>query len=252
MVKMTWMLIGSGIIAPTLFWIGYFYYKDRYQPEPVLKVALGYLLGFAAAFLCFKSYPLLASLLGLPEDACLLMENQRALFFSYCLGVVGIMEEGFKFLPFILVIVRFKDFDERIDGIFYAAVISLGFASYENLHYLPLLEGFSLIGRALASPLTHTVFASIWGYYAGPAYLKLKLNPSPPVPGLQWRFWKTAIKGLIIASLLHGIFDFLTTSTRLRLLSALVILVIWIWQIRKMEKWYREGPLKNKEKQYHT
>jgi protease PrsW len=240
---MTWMLIGSGIISPALFWIGYFYYKDRYRPEPVLKIGLGFVLGFVAAYLCFKGYPLLASLTGLPEDACLLMETNRALFFSYCLGVVGVLEETFKFLPFILVIVRLKDFDERIDGIFYAAVISLGFASYENLHYLPLLEGFPMIGRALASPLTHTVFASIWGYYAGPAFLSYKLSKSTSFPASRRIHWKASLKGLLIASLLHGLFDFLTTSPSLRLFSALVILVIWIWQIRKMEKWYREGPL---------
>jgi RsiW-degrading membrane proteinase PrsW (M82 family) len=240
---MTWMLIGSGIIAPALFWIGYFYYKDRYRPEPILKTGLGYVLGFAAAYLCFKGYPLLASVLGLPEDACLLMENNRALFFSYCLGVVGVVEEGFKFLPFVLVIVWFKDFDERIDGIFYAAVIALGFASYENLHYLPLLEGFPMIGRAIASPLTHTVFASIWGYYAGPAFLSFKLSKSATLAVSRWITWKTSIKGLLIASLLHGLFDFLTTSPSLRLVSALVILGIWLWQIRKMENWYREGPL---------
>jgi RsiW-degrading membrane proteinase PrsW (M82 family) len=233
---MTVTLIASGIIAPALFWIGYFYYKDRFQPEPVLNIGITYILGFAAAYVCFKSYSLLP-LLGLPEDASILMEQHGLPFLLYCLGVVGFLEELLKFLPFILIVVRFKAFDERVDGIIYASVIALGFASYENLHYLPLLDGFALFGRAIASPLTHTIFASIWGYCAGLACLKYKSTKSGQARRLVW---KSCILGLIIASLLHGIFDYFTTSPTLRIVSTAVILVIWIWRMHRIEKFNKE------------
>jgi len=233
---MTVTLIVSGIIAPALFWIGYLYYKDRFQPEPVLNIGITYILGFAAAYICFKSYSLLP-LLGLPEDASILMEQHGLPFLFYCLGVVGFLEELLKFLPFILIVVRFKAFDERVDGIIYASVIALGFASYENLHYLPLLDGFPLFGRAIASPLTHTIFASIWGYCAGQACLKYKSAKS----GQTCRVvWKCCIIGLFIAALFHGIFDYLTTSPTLRIVSTLVILGIWIWQLHRIEKLNKE------------
>lgn len=233
---MTLTLIVSGIIAPALFWISYFYYKDRFQPEPVLNIGFTYILGFAAAYVCFKSYSLLP-LLGLPEDASILMEQHGLPFLLYCLGAVGFLEELLKFLPFILIVVRFKAFDERIDGIIYASVIALGFASYENLHYLPLLDGFALFGRAIASPLTHTIFASIWGYCAGPACLKFKSAKSGQGRRLVWT---SCIKGLIIASLFHGIFNYLTTSPTLRIISTAVILGIWIWRIHRIEKLNKE------------
>lgn len=233
---MTVTLIISGIIAPALFWIGYFYYKDRFQPEPVLNIGITYILGFAAAYVCFKSYSLLP-LLGVPEDASILMEQHGLPFLLYCLGAVGFLEELLKFLPFILIVVRFKAFDERIDGIIYASVIALGFASYENLHYLPLLDGFALFGRAIASPLTHTIFASIWGYCAGTACLKCKSAKSGQGSRLVWT---SCIKGLIIASLFHGIFDYLTTSPTLRIVSTAVILGIWIWQLHRIEKLNKE------------
>jgi RsiW-degrading membrane proteinase PrsW (M82 family) len=233
---MTVTLVVSGIIAPAIFWIGYFYYKDRFQPEPVLNLGITYILGFAAAYVCFKSYGLLP-LLGLPEDASILMEKHGLPFLLYCLGAVGLLEELLKFLPFILIVVRFKAFDERVDGIIYASVIALGFASYENLHYLPLLDGFPLFGRAIASPLTHTIFASIWGYYAGPACLTYKSAKSGQTCR---RVWKACIKGLLIASLLHGIFDFLTTSPTLRIVSTGVILGIWIWRMHRIEKLNKE------------
>jgi RsiW-degrading membrane proteinase PrsW (M82 family) len=134
------------------------------------------------------------------------------------------LEEFFKFLPFLVIIATFKCFDEKIDGIIYASVIALGFASYENMGYLVYLSGFELFGRAFASPLTHTIFSSIWGYAVGNAYIHKK------------SILKASLTGVLLAAFLHGIFNFFTTSFVLRIFSALVILIVWIWRIRIMEK----------------
>ena len=220
---MTFLLLLSGIIAPAIFWIGYFYYKDRFRPEPIRNLGISYLLGFGAAFLCFKFYGLLPYL-GIPDDPSILMESQRIQFFFYSLGVIGLVEELFKLLPFLLVIFLFKAFDEKIDGIIYASMIALGFASFENLYYLVYMEGFELFGRAFASPLTHTIFSSIWGYTIGIARIKNK------------SILKALLIGLPIAAFFHGIFDFFTTSPALRIAAAVTILIIWIWRIRILEK----------------
>jgi hypothetical protein len=45
-----------------------------------------------------------------------------------------------------------------------------------------------------------------------------------------------SIVGIALAGLAHGLFKFLTFSHPLRILSALLILVIWIWGIRILEK----------------
>lgn len=219
---MTPLLILSGIIAPAILWIVYYYYKDRLKPEPLLYIGLTFILGFAAGYVCFKSYGLLP-LIGLPEDPSIIMDQHRLQFFFYCLGPVGLLEEFIKYLPFLFIIFVFKSFDEKVDGIIYASVIALGFASYENLHYLAYLGGFELIGRAAASPLTHSIFSSIWGYMVGAAKLSHR------------SVFKASVIGLVISAVLHGIFDFLTTSTTLRLASAVVILGIWIWRLRKID-----------------
>jgi RsiW-degrading membrane proteinase PrsW (M82 family) len=220
---MTILLLLSGIIAPAIFWISYFYYKDRFQPEPIRYLGISYLLGFGAAFLCFKFYGLLPCL-GIPEDPSILMESQRIQFFFYSLGVIGLVEEFFKLIPFLPVIFLFKTFDEEIDGIIYASMIALGFASFENLYFLVYLEGIELFGRAFTSPLTHTIFASIWGYTIGRARIEKK------------SLFKALLIGLPIAAFFHGIFDFFTTSPALRVAAAVTILIIWIWRIRVLEK----------------
>jgi RsiW-degrading membrane proteinase PrsW (M82 family) len=213
----------SAIIAPALVWILYFYHKDRFQPEPWRNLGFTYLLGLMAAFACVHIFKLLPYL-GIPEDPSAMMEAHGGSFLIYSIGITGIIEETFKFLPFLIVVLRLKEFDEKIDGIVYASVIALGFASYENARYLIYLEGFELFGRAIASPLTHTIFSSIWGYTVGIAHIRHK------------SIMAASIKGLVIAAFAHGLFNFFTTSTALRIISSLLILVIWIWRIWAMEK----------------
>ena len=220
---MTVWIYLSAIVAPAFVWIVYFYYKDRFQPEPWRNLGLTYLLGLVTAIACVYFFKLLPYL-GIPEDPSALMETHGWPYFIYSIGITGIVEEFFKFLPFLLIALRLKDFDEKIDGIVYASVIALGFASYENARYLVYMEGFELFGRAIASPLTHTIFSSIWGYTVGVAHMRGK------------SILPAASKGLALAAVVHGSFNFLTTSSALRIISSLLILMIWIWRIRTMEK----------------
>jgi RsiW-degrading membrane proteinase PrsW (M82 family) len=217
-----WIYV-SAIIAPALVWIVYFYYKDRFQPEPWRNLGLTYLLGLLTAFICIQFFKLLP-FLGVSEDPSALMEAHGWPFLFYSIGITGILEETFKFLPFLIVVLRLKEFDEHIDGIVYASVIALGFASYENARYLAYMEGFELFGRAIASPLTHTIFSSIWGYTVGVAHMKHR------------SVFGATLKGLVLAAIAHGLFNFFTTSAALRIISSLLILGIWLWRITTMEK----------------
>jgi RsiW-degrading membrane proteinase PrsW (M82 family) len=220
---MTLWIFLSGIIAPAIFWIFYFYYKDRFRPEPIIYLGLTYIFGILTAFACARFYTILP-LIGLPDDPSFMMGSYRIQFLFYSIGVTGIVEEFFKFLPFLVIIATFKCFDEKIDGIVYASVIALGFASYENMGYLVYMSGFELFGRAITSPLTHTIFSSIWGYTVGNA----RIHKKPIL--------KASVTGILLAAFFHGIFNFFTTSSVLRILAVLVIFIIWMWRIRIMEK----------------
>jgi len=220
---MTLWIFLSAIIAPAIFWIFYFYYKDRFRPEPIVYLGLAYIFGILAAFACSRFYTILP-LIGLPYDPSFMMESHRVQFLFYSIGVTGIVEEFFKFLPFLVIMATFKCFDEKIDGIVYASIIALGFASYENMGYLVYMSGFELFGRAITSPLTHTIFSSVWGYAVGNARIHKK------------SIFKASVTGLLLAAFFHGIFNFFTTSSVLRIFAVLVIFIIWVWRIRIMEK----------------
>lgn len=223
-----WIIL-SGIIAPAVFWIGYLYFKDRVQPEPFQTIGITYILGIFSAIVAIQLFRLLPSI-GIPEDPSALVDSNRLYFLFYSIGITGLIEELCKFLPFFVIVLRLKVFDEEIDGIIYASIIALGFASVENARYLGNMEGLELFGRAFASPLTHTIFSSIWGYSVGLARLRSRSLIRAPVCSLA------------LAAFFHGLFNFFTTSPALRIGSSILILMIWIWRIRVIEKLERISP----------
>jgi RsiW-degrading membrane proteinase PrsW (M82 family) len=199
-----------GLIAPTLLWALYHYYKDRDQAEPLVNLLLIYVLGIGSGYLGLHVYAAL-DLVGL---------------FFYAIGVIGVVEEIVKFLPFWLIALRLRHFDEPVDGIIYASFIGLGFASYENLYFLARLDGFEALGRAFASPIVHVTFASLWGYSCGQA----KLQGRPMLPA--------ALGGLGVAALLHGSYDFFAIGLTpwVHIAPPVIILSIWIWRMRLIRR----------------
>jgi RsiW-degrading membrane proteinase PrsW (M82 family) len=111
--------------------------------------------------------------------------------------MAALLEEGFKFLVFRQLIWKSKYFDEYYDGILYAAMISLGFASLENIMYV-FDYGFNTgITRAVTAIPAHTFFGISMGFY----FSRAKFNFT------NTRF--NLFMALFIPVVLHGIYDFI-------------------------------------------
>jgi len=213
------------VVVPVLFWSMYHYHKDRHLPEPVGHLVIAFLLGVGAAWIG-KGLYLALDLVGLRYDALDLAMNSPWSLFAYSVLAIGPIEELAKMVPFLLVIVRFEEFDEPLDGIIYASFIALGFSAVENLYYLEFLTPADAIARGFAGPMVHILFASIWGYLIGCAYLNGR------------HLAITVVLSLLSAALLHGIYDFITLSyppTALPL-AALLILAVWVWRMRLIKR----------------
>ncbi len=208
------------VLLPVLFWAGYHYYKDRHLPEPAGHLLLAFILGFAAFWLGKLMYFGLG-LVDLRFDAYVLAETNPVGLFFYAVLVIGVVEELVKMVFFLFVILRFREFDEPIDGIIYASFIALGFATMENIQYLQYITGWEAIARGFAGPLVHILFASIWGFYIGVAHLQRKA------------LLTTILSVLVITALLHGIYDFVAIGLPVTALpaSALLLLGIWMWRM---------------------
>ena len=218
------------IIVPVIFWAAYHYHKDRHLPEPPQNLLLCFGLGLLAA-LVSKAMYLGLEPIGLRYDAVALAGENPLGLFAFAMLAIGPIEELSKMLPFALVVLRFRAFDEPLDGIIYASFIGLGYAFAENLHYLDFLPPLDALARGFASPVIHILFASIWAHWITSAWLD---KASIMLPGLT---------GFAIAAGLHGGYDFLVLLHPVTALptAALMIAVIWIWRLRLMRRMHSKA-----------
>jgi len=208
---------GLGFVAGgALFWLMYFDIKDRLRPEPRRLLVLAFVLGGGSAFLGIASYRL-AAWCGWADPG-----TTRLSILLYCLLLVGPIEEGVKFLVARGLIFRWKQFDEPIDGLIYAAAVAIGFASVENLLYLPYLHWTEQLARALASPLTHSLFSAIWGFGTARAFFESRTRTSR----LLWQALP-----LVLAMAVHGLYDYVLLAHGATFVSSGVALVLWVMLI---------------------
>lgn len=218
------------VVIPALFWAGYHYHKDRHLPEPPFNLLLCFGLGLVAALISKGLYRGL-EVFDLRYDAVALAADNPVGLFGFALLGIGPIEELAKLLPFLAVVIHLKAFDEPLDGIIYASFIGLGYAAYENVMYLDFLTPLESLARGFASPVVHILFASIWGYIVSRAVLAKR------------SVLKSALKGFVIASLLHGIYDFLVLLHPVSALpvAAGLIVVLWIWRLLLMRNMHRHA-----------
>ncbi len=217
---MSFTVILVPILLPVLFWAGYHYYKDRHQPEPILNLLFCFLLGIAASYLSKSMYIALETV-DLRHDAYELAATNLWQLLAYSIFIIGGIEETAKLIPFLIFAIRFKAFDENLDGIIYASFIALGYAAMENFHYLQYLTKSEAMYRGFAGPLVHILFASVWGYQIGIA----RLAGRPLV--------LVSFAAVTIAAILHGFYDFIVIALPISALplSAALILAVWIWRL---------------------
>ena len=218
-------LLTLPVLLPVVFWAVYHYHKDRHLPEPPANLALCFVLGIGASFISRGLYTGL-EIFDLRLDAVLLADSDRLALFAYAVLAIGPIEEFAKLLPYVVIVLRFKDFDDDLDGITYASFIALGYAAVENVHYLQFLTPAEAFARGFAGPVVHIVFASIWGYTIGHAHLEGR------------SLWLPGLVGFAIAALAHGVYDFFALmKPRLSLLAAgMLVLAIWIWRLALMRR----------------
>jgi RsiW-degrading membrane proteinase PrsW (M82 family) len=213
------------VVVPVLFWAAYHYHKDRHLPEPPGNLVLCLLLGVLAAGISKALYVGLEPL-GLRFDAVALGEDSPLALLAYALLAIGPIEEIGKMLPFLIVVLRLRHFDEPLDGIIYASFIALGYAAVENYYYLDFLTRPEAIARGFAGPVIHVLFASIWAYPITRAHLAGR------------SLLRAALLGLLISAGLHGVYDFLVLLQPVAALplGAALIATIWIWRLRLMRR----------------
>ena len=161
--------------VPAMFYLLPFMFLDRYDPEPFWLFALAF--GWGAGVAVFVSFFVNTAITIFVAIAANVMGYSPQI--GEIAGAVisaPIFEEGSKGVGLLILLIFFRRyFDDVLDGIVFAGVIALGFATVENvLYYGQGLVGGGLVGlvllffmRGILSPFAHATFTSMTGIGCG-------------------------------------------------------------------------------------
>ncbi len=207
-------------LAPGLFLVWYFHHRDKYEPEPKKKIVKIFLIGALMVLPAAVIELILGNLMNR-------ISTGLVNIFLLSFFVIAPVEELLKYLAVRRWIYNSLEFDEIMDGIVYAVAASLGFATLENVFYvLQLGIGTGILRAFLAVP-GHALFGAVMGYYIG----KAKFNKTKEIQFI--------LRGVILAILCHGLYDFLVLTRSIFssfVILLLVVLSLWIRkQLKKAE-----------------
>ncbi len=206
--------------------------QDRYEKEPSRMLLWAFLCG------CLSAIPAVIFQTFFKH-----LENPNSLFDTaiFAFGVVGLSEEGSKYLLLRRFIYPQKDYNEPIDGIVYGVMVGLGFATLENVMYVMNAgaNGFSTaLGRAFTAVPAHAAFGVLMGAYVG-------LAKFIPEKAMIYTFI-----GVGLAVFFHGLYDFCLMQQVYEGMAVLAIFTL-IWGIIMSRRLIRAGqevsPFRNTE-----
>jgi RsiW-degrading membrane proteinase PrsW (M82 family) len=207
-------------LLPGLFWLWFYRRQDnREDQEPLKLIFKTFLYGGAIA--------LPAVALEFAADFFLNFSTSQN-FFVAALGalfIIAPIEEYLKYWVVRKTIFHHPAFSEPLDGIIYCVAAGLGFASFENLLVVFSEGEGAVILRFATATLMHAIASGIVGYYVGRMkFLKAKEGKNNLI-----------VFGLIIAILLHGVYNIVVSANTPFTFGVLVVLMIGMYFILSSE-----------------
>jgi protease PrsW len=223
---MDFLIIAAVAFAPGLFWLWYFFKKDRTHPEPLHLIRKCFVWGMAGI---------------IPAGAFEVSFGFLSSFWQFVF-IAPVIEELIKFWIVRHAVYDRLEFDEPVDGIVYAAAAALGFAAAENVLYL--IQAYRMgteavvtlgIIRAFLSVPGHALWSAMWGYALGFA----KFSD-------EKRGRELIVKGIVLASVLHGVFNLVCLSGPLFAVGMLIMVPIF-WSVvnRRIHEAIAASPFTN-------
>lgn len=196
-------------ILPSIIWL-VFYLKKDIHPEPKKWLFLIFLGGMAIT-------PLVVIIEKQTIEFFNFLNFTSPVFFNSSIKNIAIVfigmaaiEEFFKFLIVRLFLKHNPIFDEPADAMIYMIAAALGFAAIENIIVMHSFAPYFFIDpaqpllilalRFIGATFLHTLSSAIIGFYYALSLCKNNICPTNPRLLIA--------KGLIIAILLHGFFNY--------------------------------------------
>jgi RsiW-degrading membrane proteinase PrsW (M82 family) len=194
-------------ILPSLAWLFYYLQKDLH-PEPKRMIVKIFLWG---SFITVPVFLLQVALITLSNQLHYISffnNYPGAIEIIKWFFIIAFIEETFKYIVVKMNVLGSYALDEPLDIMLYMVVAALGFAAVENILYLFSPAGnlsfASIIEAAMAVSLIrfigatflHTLCSGLVGYFMAKSSLRAKKR------------FRMTILGIILATLLHGLYDF--------------------------------------------
>ena len=222
-------------IAPGLAIALFIYERDKLDREPFHLLIKTFFLGILSIF------PAILIEFGVQQLGIVPARDNVTITGVYAI-IVGFVEEICKYAVLIWFAYPRKEFDEPFDGITYAVMIAMGFATFENISYVVdqgvrkgFMEGMNIgLWRMISAVPAHGSFAILMGYYVGMAKFKHQGKGSP-----------LKLAGLFTAVGFHAAYDFclLMANYRLMFMGAFLSLLIGIGlSLRAIQLHNRNSP----------
>ena len=237
-----------GALIPTLFYVAFIWWLDRYEKEPLWLLALSFLWGAIPAAMVSVFFELFFDASIATLGASSIVADLASVSVS-----APIVEESAKGIALIgLVLVFHREFDDVLDGIVYGAMIGFGFAFTENLfgYFLPILaeEGLgagltNIFLRTVVFGFNHAFWTGVTGAAVGYARLSSTWGRRLLVP----------VGGWMLAVVLHGMHNAgATLADRTLCLSLgvsfvihwgglLLLLAVAYFTWRRESRWIQRG-----------
>ena len=193
-------ILTAAAVIPAIVLLVKIYKADKLDKEPLgLLIALVFWGAVSTTLAVFTEEVGTGILDTLwPEDSLL----YRLLMYFV---VVGLSEEGFKYLLLKRHTWRSAAFSCQFDGVVYATAVSLGFALWENIGYVAMYGMGTALVRAVTAVPGHACFGVFMGAFYGMA--KRYSNY-----GCEAQSKRCRHLAVLLPTVLHGFYDFIATS----------------------------------------
>ena len=193
-------ILTAAAVIPAIVLLVKIYKADKLDKEPLALLIALVFWGAVSTTLAVFTERLGTGILDAlwPEDSLL----YRVLMYFV---VVGLSEEGFKYLLLKRHTWYTPAFNCQFDGVVYATAVSLGFALWENIGYVAMYGMGTALVRAVTAVPGHACFGVVMGAFYGMA--KRYSNYSYEVQSKRCRHL-----AVLLPTVLHGFYDFIATS----------------------------------------
>jgi len=192
-------------IIPPLYLFYYIYQMDKVEKEPLGLLIKLFFFGVLSVIPIVILELIFSNLLAIKMAHLatdFLGYNSYQIIQNFL--IIALVEEGFKFLFLKWGSWKDKNFNCHFDALVYACVVSLGFATLENLLYVYSYGFENALLRAFTAIPGHFCFGVFMGYYYSDAkYYYLNQRKG------NYRLY--LLLSVIVPTLLHGFYDYVLT-----------------------------------------